>query len=113
MELTPEPNPGQTSVRILDGNAIRDEIDAELQFEIAALLAAGVRPGLAAVLVGDHPASQVYVKSKIDACAKLGLGSWQVSPPATVSTDEMLEIVAELNRRLEVDGILVQLPLPP
>jgi methylenetetrahydrofolate dehydrogenase (NADP+) / methenyltetrahydrofolate cyclohydrolase len=100
-------------VRVLDGNAIRDEIYAELQYEIAALLAAGVRPGLAAVLVGENPASQVYVKSKIAACAKLGLGSWQVSPPATVSTDEMLEIVAELNGRQEVDGILVQLPLPP
>ncbi len=113
IQLTPEPNPEQTSARVLDGNAIRDEIYAELQFEIAALLAAGVRPGLAAVLVGENPASQVYVKSKIAACEKLGLGSWQVSPPATVSTDEMLEIVAALNRREEVDGILVQLPLPP
>ncbi len=112
-QLTPEPNPPQTAVRILDGNAIRDQIYAELQYEIAALGTAGVRPGLAAVLVGEDPASQVYVKNKIAACEKLGLGSWQISPPATIYTDEMLDIVAGLNRRDEVDGILVQLPLPP
>jgi methylenetetrahydrofolate dehydrogenase (NADP+)/methenyltetrahydrofolate cyclohydrolase len=101
------------TARILDGNAIRDQIYAELQYEIAALRAAGIRPGLTAVLAGDNPASHVYVKSKIAACERLELGSWQFSPPATVSTEEMLEIVADLNRREEVDGILVQLPLPP
>ena len=98
---------------ILDGNAIRDQIFAELQRDIAALRDAGIRPGLAAVLVGDNPASRVYVKSKIAASEKLGLGSWQLEPPQTISTTALLEIIADLNQRDEVDGILVQLPLPP
>src|ERR1700758_1223347 len=99
--------------RILDGLKIRDQIYAELSQEIAALGAAGIRPGLAAVLVGENPASQIYVRSKIAACEQLGLGSWQNTPPAMVSTDDLLALVAELNARDEVDGILVQLPLPP
>jgi methylenetetrahydrofolate dehydrogenase (NADP+) / methenyltetrahydrofolate cyclohydrolase len=98
--------------RILSGNAIRDEIYAELRQEIAALSAVGVRPGLAAVLVGENPASQIYVRSKVAACEQLGLGSWMVTPPASVTTDELLAVVAELNARDDVDGILVQLPLP-
>src|ERR1700722_3103648 len=101
------------SARILDGNAIRDQIYAELQQEIASLIAEGIRPGLAAVLVGNDPASQIYVKSKIAACEKLGLGSWRVTPPPTITTDDMLAVVDDLNRRDDVDGILVQLPLPP
>lgn len=101
------------TARILSGNPIRDQIYAELQEEIAELGGAGIRPGLAAVLVGDNPASKIYVKSKIAACEKLNLGSWRLTPPATVTTEEMLEIVDELNNRDEVDGILVQLPLPP
>jgi len=112
-QRTSESFPGPTSAQILSGNPIRDQIYTELEFEIAALRVASVRPGLAAVLVGDDPASHIYVKSKIAACEKLGLGSWQFSPPPSVSTGEMLEIVADLNRREEVDGILVQLPLPP
>jgi methylenetetrahydrofolate dehydrogenase (NADP+)/methenyltetrahydrofolate cyclohydrolase len=97
----------------LSGNTIRDQIYVELKQEITDLGAAGIRPGLAAVLVGDNPASQIYVRSKIAACEQLGLGSWQHTPPATVTTDEMLALVAEMNARDEVDGILVQLPLPP
>jgi methylenetetrahydrofolate dehydrogenase (NADP+)/methenyltetrahydrofolate cyclohydrolase len=65
------------------------------------------------VLVGDNPASKVYVKSKIAACEKLGLASIQVTPPASITTAELLAIVEDLNRRDDVDGILVQLPLPP
>jgi methylenetetrahydrofolate dehydrogenase (NADP+) / methenyltetrahydrofolate cyclohydrolase len=80
--------------------------------EIAALAAAGIRPGLAAVLVGDNPASKVYVNSKIAACEKLGLASIQVTPPASITTAELLAVVEDLNRRDDVDGILVQLPLP-
>ena len=99
--------------RILNGNIIRDQIYAELRHEIAVLSGEGIRPGLAAVLVGDNPASQIYVRSKIAACEQLGLGSWQHTPPATVSTDEMLALIAELNALDDVDGILVQLPLPP
>ena len=100
--------------RILNGNAIRDQIYSELTGEIAALTAAGIRPGLAAVLVGENPASKIYVSSKIAASEKLGLASVNVTPPATISTSELLAIVEDdLNRRDDVDGILVQLPLPP
>jgi methylenetetrahydrofolate dehydrogenase (NADP+) / methenyltetrahydrofolate cyclohydrolase len=99
--------------RILNGIAIRDQIYAELIREIAALSAAGIRPGLAAVLVGENPASQIYVRSKVAACEQLGLGSWMLTPPASITTDELLALVAELNARDDVDGILVQLPLPP
>jgi len=98
--------------RVLSGNVIRDEIYAELAGEISALAAAGIRPGLAAVLVGDNPASKIYVKSKIAACEKLGLASIQVTPPATITTSELLAVIEDLNRRDDVDGILVQLPLP-
>jgi methylenetetrahydrofolate dehydrogenase (NADP+)/methenyltetrahydrofolate cyclohydrolase len=101
------------SARILHGIGIRDQIYVELSQEIAALGAAGIRPGLAAVLVGENPASQIYVRSKIAACEQLGLGSWLYTPSAAVTTEEMLRLVAELNARDEVDGILVQLPLPP
>ena len=99
--------------RILNGIAIRDQIYSELKQEIAELKAAGIRPGLAAVLVGENPASQMYVRSKIAACEQLGLGNWQHTPPGTITTQEVLGIVAELNARDDVDGILVQLPLPP
>jgi len=100
------------TARILDGNAIRDQIYAELAHEITALGSAGIRPGLAAVLVGDNPASHLYVKSKIAACEKLGLASFLIRPPATISTADLLAVVEELNRREDVDGILVQMPLP-
>src|SRR5213594_4035233 len=86
---------------------------AELKDEVRLLTAAGVRPGLAAVLVGENPASQVYVKSKIAACEHLGMASALLTPPATVSTLDLLAVVEDLNRDNDVDGILVQLPLPP
>jgi len=98
--------------RVLNGIVIRDQIYAELTGEISALASAGIRPGLAAVLVGDDPASKVYVKNKIAACEKLGLASIQITPPATITTSELLAIIEDLNRRDDVDGILVQLPLP-
>jgi methylenetetrahydrofolate dehydrogenase (NADP+)/methenyltetrahydrofolate cyclohydrolase len=99
-------------VRILDGTKIRDQVFIELKDEIARLAAQGVRPGLAAVLVGENPASQVYVKSKIAACEQLGLASWLHTPPAGITTAEMLKLLDELNRDNSVDGILIQLPLP-
>jgi methylenetetrahydrofolate dehydrogenase (NADP+) / methenyltetrahydrofolate cyclohydrolase len=100
------------TARILDGLKIRDEIFAELREEVRALTAGGVRPGLAAVLVGENPASQLYVKSKIAACEQLGLASWLHKPPASATTQELLGVVDGLNRDNNVDGILVQLPLP-
>jgi methylenetetrahydrofolate dehydrogenase (NADP+) / methenyltetrahydrofolate cyclohydrolase len=99
--------------RVLNGNAIRDQVYAELAGEIAWLAAAGIRPGLAAVLVGDNPASKLYVNSKIAACEKLGLASFLITPPASITTRELLNVIGELNRRDDVDGILVQMPLPP
>jgi methylenetetrahydrofolate dehydrogenase (NADP+)/methenyltetrahydrofolate cyclohydrolase len=101
------------TARILDGTKIREQIFAELKDEVRLLTAAGVRPGLAAVLVGDNSASQLYVKSKIAACEEIGLASALMTPPATVSTLDMLAVVEDLNRDNNVDGILIQLPLPP
>src|SRR5450432_3439541 len=100
------------TARILDGTKIRDLVFADLQTEIRQLASAGIRPGLAAVLVGENPASQLYVKSKIAACEQLGLASWLHKPPATVTTEELLTLVADLNSDDAVDGILIQLPLP-
>src|SRR4030081_2369501 len=101
------------TARILDGTKIRDEIFAELKSEIVRLAGEGMRPGLAAVLVGDNPASQLYVKSKIAACEQLGIASWMHTPPASLNTREMLQLVDDLNGDPAVDGILIQLPLPP
>ena len=98
--------------RILNGLKIRDEIFAELKDEILRLTGQGVRPGLAAVLVGENPASQLYVRSKIAACEELGMAHWLHTPPATISTEGLLRLIHALNEDNSVDGILVQLPLP-
>ena len=100
------------TARILNGNTIRDQIYSELQQQIQELRGLGIRPGLATVLVGDNPASKIYVSSKIAACEQLGLASRRFTPPATVTTEELLALVEDLNSRDDVDGILVQLPLP-
>jgi methylenetetrahydrofolate dehydrogenase (NADP+)/methenyltetrahydrofolate cyclohydrolase len=101
------------TARILDGTKIRDQIFTELKDEVRLLTAARVRPGLAAVLVGENPASQLYVKSKIAACEEIGLASALITPPVTVTTLDLLAVVEDLNRDNNVDGILIQLPLPP
>src|SRR3989441_11219607 len=98
-----ESEPRMTA-RILDGNAIRDQIFSELSAEIRRLAARGIRPGLAAVLAGDNPASKLYVSSKIAACAKLGLARFLLTPPATIPTAGLLSLVGGLNRPAEVDG---------
>jgi methylenetetrahydrofolate dehydrogenase (NADP+) / methenyltetrahydrofolate cyclohydrolase len=98
--------------QILDGLKIREQVFGELQEEIARLAAQGIRPGLAAVLAADNPASELYVKSKIAACEQLGLASWLHKPPVNSSTEYMLQLVDDLNGHDHVDGILVQLPLP-
>lgn len=97
---------------MLDGVAIAAEIKAEVAGEIEELKAAGVVPGLAVVLVGEALASAIYVRSKVKTCGELGIYSEMLTPPETVTTEEMLEIIASLNARDEIDGILVQLPLP-
>jgi methylenetetrahydrofolate dehydrogenase (NADP+)/methenyltetrahydrofolate cyclohydrolase len=97
---------------VLDGVAIAAEIKAEVALEVQALAEKGIRPGLAVILVGDVAASQIYVRSKVKTCGELGIYSELITPPETITTDEMLALVAELNSRDEIDGILIQLPLP-
>jgi len=97
---------------ILDGNRIAGEIRAEVASEVKTMTAAGMRPGLAVVLVGHNPASEVYVRGKVKSSGEIGIYSEQHTPPETVSTEALLELIADLNRRDEIDGILVQLPLP-
>lgn len=99
--------------KILDGAAIAAEIQQEVAGEVASLAAQGVRPGLAVVLVGHVAASEIYVRSKVKTCEELGIYSELITPPESITTEEMLAIVAELNGREEIDGILIQLPLPP
>jgi methylenetetrahydrofolate dehydrogenase (NADP+)/methenyltetrahydrofolate cyclohydrolase len=97
---------------ILDGAAIAAQIKQEVAEQVKLLVQRGIRPGLAAVLVGHVPASEIYVRNKVQSCADLGIYSDLITPPATVTTEEMLALVAELNARDEIDGILIQLPLP-
>jgi len=97
---------------ILDGNKIASEIRSEVASQVKAMTAAGMRPGLAVVLVGHNPASEVYVRGKVKSSGEVGIYSEQHTPRETASTEELLELIAGLNRRDEIDGILVQLPLP-
>ena len=99
--------------KVLDGTAIAAEIKVEVRAEVERLALLGIRPGLAAVLVGHVPASEIYVRSKVKTCEALGLFSELIMPPETVTTEEMLALIRELNAREDIDGILVQLPLPP
>jgi methylenetetrahydrofolate dehydrogenase (NADP+)/methenyltetrahydrofolate cyclohydrolase len=99
--------------RRLDGAAIASAIKEDVARDVKALAAQGIRPTLAAVLVGHVPASEIYVRSKVRTSQELGLGSELITPPETVTTEEMLALVAELNGRDDIDGILIQLPLPP
>ena len=98
---------------ILDGNKIAAEIRAEVASEVKSMAEAGMRPGLAVVLVGHNPASEIYVRGKVKSCEEVGIYSEKLAPPETISTEQLLELVLQLNRREEIDGILVQLPLPP
>ncbi len=98
--------------QILDGARVRDQIKDELRPRIASLAAHGRPPGLAVVLVGRDPGSEIYVRNKVKACADLGIYSETHTPPESVTTDELLALVQRLNERPEIDGILIQLPLP-
>ncbi len=97
---------------ILSGTKIAAALKEELAAEIAALKQGGVSPGLAVVLVGEDPASQVYVRNKVKTCHAVGMRSESFVLPASTTTGELLQLVAALNSRDDVDGILVQLPLP-
>jgi methylenetetrahydrofolate dehydrogenase (NADP+)/methenyltetrahydrofolate cyclohydrolase len=98
--------------RVLDGVAIAAAIQLEVAEEVRALASQGIRPGLAAVLVGNVAASEIYVRNKVQTCAKLGIYSDLITRPETATAEELLELVASLNARDEIDGILIQLPLP-
>lgn len=98
--------------KILDGKWVRDQILAELQPRIDKLKSAHRPPGLAVVLVGNDPASEIYVRNKIKACGDLGIYSEKITPPENISTEDLLCIIEGLNQRNEIDGILVQVPLP-
>jgi methylenetetrahydrofolate dehydrogenase (NADP+)/methenyltetrahydrofolate cyclohydrolase len=99
--------------QILDGSSIRDQILKECEPRVAALAAAHRPPGLAVILAGDNDASERYVRSKVKTCRSLGISSETLTPPKTVTTAELIEMVECLNQRPEIDGILVQMPLPP
>jgi methylenetetrahydrofolate dehydrogenase (NADP+)/methenyltetrahydrofolate cyclohydrolase len=98
--------------KILDGTKTANDIRKEVADEVTSMAAAGVRPGLAVVLVGHNPASEIYVRGKVKACHEVGLYSEQHTPPETATTADLLALVEDLNRRDDIDGILVQLPLP-
>lgn len=98
--------------QILDGSRVRDEIKQELKPRVARLTSQKRPPALAVVLVGHNPASEIYVRSKLKTSEELGMCSETLTPPDSITTEELLEIIHALNARDDVDGILVQLPLP-
>lgn len=100
------------SAQILDGKALAAEIRSEVKTQVAALAEKGVSTALAVILVGDDSASQVYVRNKIKACADTGIRSLEFRMPAETTQQQLLAKIAELNADENVDGILVQLPLP-
>ncbi|HET9838527.1 MAG TPA: bifunctional 5,10-methylenetetrahydrofolate dehydrogenase/5,10-methenyltetrahydrofolate cyclohydrolase [Candidatus Angelobacter sp.] len=97
---------------ILDGNKIAAQIRAEVAEQVRKLKETGVQPGLAVILAGHNPASEIYVRNKVKASEQVGVHGETLTPPDSVSTEELLQMVDRLNRRPEIDGILVQLPLP-
>ena len=101
------------SAKIIDGKAIAAAVNEETRRRVEALKAAGKTPGLAVVLVGDDPASQVYVNSKAKKCAELGIFSDKRVLPADTTMEELLALIDELNHNPAIDGILVQSPPPP
>lgn len=100
------------TARIIDGAALSQRIREEVAQRVASLAAKGTRPGLAVVLVGEDPASQVYVRNKVAACEKAGLHSVKEQYPADMTEAELLARIDKLNRDPSIHGILVQLPLP-
>lgn len=101
------------SAQILDGKALSAEIRSKIEQQVNEIVSQGQRPpGLAVVLVGQNPASEVYVRNKRNACEQVGFKSELINLPADTSEETLLQLIAELNQREDMDGILVQLPLP-
>lgn len=98
--------------RILNGNEIRDQIRAEVSEELKEFEKRGIRPGLAVILVGNNPASEIYTRNKVKSCESLGIFSERQILADSITTEELLARIDQLNHREDVDGILVQLPLP-
>lgn len=101
------------TAQLIDGNALSKQLRAEVSARVTALKAKGIIPGLAVILVGDNPASQVYVRNKVKACEDTGMHSVLETWPASMTEAELLARVAALNSDPSIHGILVQLPLPP
>ncbi len=97
---------------LLEGTRVRDAIEAELRPRVEQLTRAHRPPGLAVILAGNHPASEIYVRNKVQACQRLGIYSEKLTPPINVTTEELVSTIAQLNAREDIDGILIQLPLP-
>jgi methylenetetrahydrofolate dehydrogenase (NADP+)/methenyltetrahydrofolate cyclohydrolase len=100
------------TAQIIDGKAIAQEVRAEWKIRADALKARGITPGLAVIIVGEDPASKVYVANKVKACAELGLHSEHIVMPADIPEAALLAKIADLNRDPKIHGILVQLPVP-
>lgn len=96
----------------IDGKAISAAVRQELASEVQALAANGIKPGLAVIIVGDNPASRVYVNNKKKGCAEIGVYSEEIALPATTTQEDLLAHIEALNKREDIDGILCQLPLP-
>ncbi len=116
--MTTTPSPAElssiaASPTLLDGTRIANDIKAEVAVQVQQLAAQGIRPGLAAVLVGNVAASQIYVRSKVQTCYERVLFRVVIHLPELVLTEERLALVAQLNARDDIDGILIQTPLPP
>ena len=97
---------------LIDGKALAQEIQAEVTQQVRRMTETGIRPGLAVVLVGNNPASHMYVRSKVKTCETLGMRSEKVELPAETTTGEILPVVERFNRNADIHGILVQVPLP-
>ena len=106
-------SPKEPAPIVLDGKWVRDEIFRDLKPRIEKIVASHRPPGLAVILVGNDPGSEIYVRLKIKTCGELGIYSEKITRPDSVTTSELLGIIEGLNQRPEIDGILIQTPLPP
>ncbi len=100
------------SARTIDGNAIAKEVRTELKTRTKSLIRHGIKPGLAVIIVGDDPASNIYVRNKVKACSEAGIHSEVHQFLENANQDDVLRCIHELNENLQIHGILVQLPLP-